>query len=202
MKKIIIKLFFISFCLIGFSQNDSTTYYKKGVYNSFADFKNKIPNKSIEFTTYQPKNSLSAGFQLRNKKNKRIKKAFAVSDGKTTFVKVKEMHKIVRKIQRVGAPLDSGWDFIPSLLESKEIIYFENYFVSLGTQIFGGKSYLTGIIYNVKKESFMVLNSNEKVYQFINEFSSDLKSKYDFSTKRVDLIKVRALVYDIINQQK
>ncbi|MFD0931414.1 hypothetical protein ACFQ0R_02265 [Psychroflexus salinarum] len=197
MKRIIFTIILISSFLFGFSQNDST-FYKKGIYKTFSDFKNKIPNESVEFTTHQLKNNLSIGFQLRDENNKRIKKAFAVSDGKTVFVKVKEVQKLVRKNQKVGTPLDSGWDFMPSLLKSKDIIYFENYYVGIGTQIFGGKSYLTGIIYNFKTENFTVLSSNDKINEFITEFDSDLTNKYSFSGKTVDLNKVRKLINEII----
>ena len=76
MKRIIFTIILISSFLFGFSQNDSTLY-KKGVYKTFSDFKNKIPNESVEFTTHQLKNNLSIGIQLRDENNKRIKKAFA-----------------------------------------------------------------------------------------------------------------------------
>lgn len=197
MNRTMLTLLLLFTSLIGFTQHNSTLY-EKGIYKTFSDFKNSVPNKSVDFTTHQLKNNLSIGIQLRDENNKRIKKAFAVSNGEIVFVKVKEVQKLVRKTQKVGTPLDSGWDFMPSLLMSKDILYFENYYIGLGAQLFGGKSYLTGIIYNTKSGIFTVLNSNEKINEFISDFNLDSENKYDFSGKTVNLNKVRELVNEIV----
>ena len=59
---------------------------------------------------------------------------------------------------------------------------------------------MTGIIYNFKTENFTVLNSNDKINEFITEFDSDLSNKYNFSGEKVDLNKVRELINEITTE--
>lgn len=191
--------FFIFSSLIGFTQND-VTLYETGIYKTFADFQNRIPNKTVEFTTHQLKNNSNIGYQLRDENNKRIKKSFAVSNGKTVFVKVKEMQKLIRKTQKAGTPLDSGWDYLPAIFMTNEILYFENFFAGVGKQIFGGKIYLTGIIYDANEKSFIVLNSNNKVNEFINKKFPNLSNQFDFKGELVDLNKVREMFTEIVSR--
>ena len=198
MKRIIFT-FLIFSSLIGFTQND-VTLYKKGIYKTFADFQNRNSNESVEFTTHQLKNNSNVGYQLRDENNKRIKKSFAVSNGKTIFVKVKEMQKLIRNTQKAGIPLDSGWDYLPAIFITNEFLYFENYFAGIGKQVFGGKIFLTGIIYDTNEKTFIVLNSNEKVNEFINKNFPNLSNQFDFKEEIVDLNKVREMVKEMVNR--
>ena len=172
--------------------------FAAGQYQTLSDFEKKTPNENLEFRTHKLENVITVGFQLIDKNDRRIKKPFAVSNGKTLFVKVSKMQKLIRKTQKPGQPNDSGWDYIPALLLNENLLYFENYFAPIGKQIFWGKIYLTGIIYDCNEHTFTVLNSNELVNNFIANKKPELTKKYKFTGKQVDLKMLRLLVNEII----
>jgi len=177
--------------------NQTSLFYPRGAYNTFNDFKNRTPSNSISFNKSQLKHILSSNYQLKFENGKRVKKPFAVSNGRELFVRVYHIKKQMEKKYK-GKPSDANRDYLLAYYVNNQFLYFENEFVSDYGIVTKFARY--GIIYNNKTKEFIVLDRNSNINKFIKDNFPNLKDKYFFSNKKVNLNKVRELMNEMFNE--
>ena len=119
----------ISVPKISQSTDETNFIYPKGAYMTFEDFVAIKPTAEIAFKKTQMKNILSTNFQLIYNNGKRVKKPFAVSNGKELFVRVKHLKKQIESKYR-GQPSDADRDYLWAYLVDKNFLYVENELIS------------------------------------------------------------------------
>ena len=195
----------ILFCLlslIGFSQENEKKFLKVGIYETFADFSAKLPNREIDFTKSQLKNNFSPAFQLRFKNGKRIKKAFCVSDGENVYVKERQIKKLFKEKNR-GNPIGDRRDYLLAYLQNDNFLYFENYFYSTGTALLGvGKMHLRGIIYDSSIKKFIVFKYGTDIKEFLSRVKPSLTKKHELTKEKVDIKFVRNIMLDFFERNE
>lgn len=200
MRKLLILVILISTGLL-FGQRKSSFFLQAGLYESFEDFKLKTSIGSIDFNESQLKNTLSTGYQLKYINGKRIKKAFAVSNGEKIFVRVNQMKKHFLEKNR-GNPIDGNRDYSLAYLQNEKYLYFENFFYSTGTAILGaGAIHLRGIIYDSTKEKFIVFKYGNDIEEFLKTERPELIEKYDLSMKKIEIDIVRSIMLDFFKKE-
>ncbi|MGS2765144.1 hypothetical protein [Sinomicrobium sp. M5D2P9] len=206
MKKITL-LFLLLFALEGFAQDNALVTtppfpYPAGFYESYEDFQQRTPAKPVTFEASQLKNTLSTGFQLIESNGKRIKKAFAVSDGEKLYVRVSHMKKHFADKNK-GNPIDVRRDYSPAYLVNDRYAYFENYFYSTGTAILGaGAMHLRGVLYKKSTGDFTVFKYGDDVKLFLESNYPEMVGDFDLSEKKINVTIVRSIMEAIFDKNK
>lgn len=167
--------FFIPFVLlITFKLCGQTQKFPKGMYESFADFKNYTPStEKVEFEIKRSRDTVWYKF-YNAKTGKRLKKEFAYSDGNDLYVSLKEIIKRFR-VDDIGQAKDGGNYCLKAKRVGKRYIYFESYFTSADAMLWGGviggaaARRLKGIVYDINKETFDLLKNADDFENFIKE---------------------------------
>ena len=143
--------------------------YPAGVYNTFEDFRKKEPSSTEQFSAKENRNIINNTFRLKDSKGKKIKDAFAVSNGEKLYIRTNSMEELFTN-SKFDKPNTVDKDYSLANLINDKYIYFENYFQSKGVSNWGiGKVYLSGIIYNIEKETFTALNSIDHLNSFLKK---------------------------------
>ena len=206
-------LFSLFFICSSYSQLED---YPKGIYETFQDFKIRIPNKKdIEFNIKRSRDTIWYKF-YDAKTKKRLKKEFAYSDGNDLYVSLKEITKKFL-LEDSSQLKDDGNYCLKAEKIGKKYIYFESYFTSRDASLYGGfigasvARRIKGIVYNVEKGTFNLFKNAEDFENFIKEnhpeylkevesthaTNSNKKSKRKKKRENIDLIrKIIDEVYD------
>ncbi len=210
MKKHLLILILLNLTLT--AQNDTLNYpatqginnlefikeYPKGIYNTLADFKNKTPNSTENFALEDGKSSIA--YRFVNDSKKKIKDAFAISDGENLFINIKS---IIPNFDESGngQSYDGGNYYLKVYFTSK-YLFMSDYFASTAASMLGG---LTGgmasrrekgIIFVEKNDKFHLFKNYKEFENFINQNypeKSDLLIKYS-NPKIPEIIKIRSII--------
>lgn len=149
---------------------DNTFIYPKGIYNTFEDFKNKMPNTFDELTVKIGNDTIAHRFYYA-KNGEKLNKVFAVSDGENLYVDIKSMVKMFNKDDKSQLK-DDGKYFLKSK-NCGHYIYFEDYFTSKSAAMLGGlvgasaARRIKGIIYDYKTLEFNLFKNITDFRSFI-----------------------------------
>lgn len=189
-------LFFIALLLNAFiiQAQKETHSYPSGVYNTFIDFQKKEPDSIETFSTKENRNIINNTFRIKDAKGKKIKDAFAVSDGQKLYVRTNSMEDLFTNSE-FDKPNAVRKDYSLANLINDKYIYFENYFQSKGVSSWGvGKVYLSGIIYNIEKGTFTALNSLEHLNSFLNDENLQTLTQKDLQGKKFEITDIRKVM--------
>ena len=198
MKRILfIVLLINTFLVQGQKENQ---VYPSGIYNTFEDFKQKEPSSKETFSTKENRNIINNTFRIKDSNGKKIKDAFALSDGQKLYVRTTSMEERFTNSE-FDKPNTDKKDYSLANLINEKYVYFENYFQSKGVSNWGiGKVYLSGIIYNIEKGTFTALNSIDHLNSFLETENLDLVEKKDLQKEKfqiTDTRKVMAQLFEL-----
>jgi hypothetical protein len=172
--------------------------YPKGIYNTLADFKNKIPNSTENFTIEDGKSSIA--YRFVNDSKKKIKNAFAISDGENLFLNIKS---IITNFDESGnGQACDGGNYYLKVYFTNKYLFMSHYFASTAAYILGGLIGIMasrrekGIIFDEKNDNFHLFKNYKEFKNFIKQNyyeQSDLLIKYS-NPKIPEIIKIRSII--------
>lgn len=191
-------LFILLFAKLFFAQETPKFPLPAGIYETFQDFRTKSPTETVGIMVTEPKNNVSTGFKIQTDKGKKVKKAFAVSNGEDIFIRAKKM-KAHFALDNRGNPEDKGRDYSLAYLENYRYLYFENYFYSTGTALLGaGMMHLRGVVFDENIGKFIVFKYGSDVEEFLRLRQPELTTKYDLTEKKINIETVRAVMLELL----
>lgn len=174
MKKIITAVCLAMFGA-AFSQNFNSADYPKGVYETYEDFRAKTPTSSPRLSLPMTDDNVAYRFLNLDDKEKKLKKPFAVSDGKDLYLQVVHLMKKFNSEDK-GQSYDGGIYFLKA--ENKGgYLFVKDYFVSNSAAMWGGliataaARRTKGVIYEEEKESF-------NLFKNLDEFKTFMEVNY------------------------
>ncbi|MBU8882424.1 hypothetical protein KSK37_04920 [Kaistella sp. DKR-2] len=170
MKKIITLLSLAAFA-VGFSQNFTPNQYPKGVYETYEDFRTKTPTSNPSLSAAMTEDQIAYRFNNLDDKGKKLKKAFAISDGENVYLHVVNLIKKFNSEDK-GQGYDGGIYYLKA--ENKGgYLFVRDYFTSNSAAIWGGiiaaaaARRTKGVIYEEEKESFNLFRNMEEFKTFM-----------------------------------
>lgn len=170
MTKLLTFLSLTAFAL-GFSQNFNPAQYPKGVYETYEDFRTKTPNASPNLSAAMTDDQIAFRFNNLDDKGKKLKKAFAVSDGQNVYIHVVNLIKKFNSEDK-GQGYDGGIYYLKA--ENKGgYLFVRDYFTSNSAAMWGGiiaaaaARRTKGVIYDEEKESFNLFKNIEEFKTFM-----------------------------------
>lgn len=170
MIKILTFLSLTAFAL-GFSQNFNPAQYPKGVYETYEDFRTKTPTSSPSLSAAMTDDQIAFRFNNLDDKGKKLKKAFAVSDGQHLYIHVVNLIKKFNSEDK-GQGYDGGIYYLKA--ENKGgYLFVRDYFTSNSAAMWGGiiaaaaARRTKGVIYDEEKESFNLFKNIEEFKTFM-----------------------------------
>lgn len=170
MKKIITLLSLAAFA-VGFSQNFTPNQYPKGVYETYEDFRTKTPTSTPSLSAAMTEDQIAYRFNNLDDKGKKLKKAFAISDGENVYLHVVNLIKKFNSEDK-GQGYDGGIYYLKA--ENKGgYLFVRDYFTSNSAAMWGGiiaaaaARRTKGVIYEEEKESFNLFRNMEEFKTFM-----------------------------------
>ncbi|OWK73188.1 hypothetical protein CBW16_10565 [Flavobacteriaceae bacterium JJC] len=170
MKKIITLLSLAAFA-VGFSQNFTPNQYPKGVYETYEDFRTKTPTSNPSLSAAMTEDQIAYRFNNLDDKGKKLKKAFAISDGENVYLHVVNLIKKFNSEDK-GQGYDGGIYYLKA--ENKGgYLFVRDYFTSNSAAMWGGiiaaaaARRTKGVIYEEEKESFNLFRNMEEFKTFM-----------------------------------
>lgn len=170
MKRIITILAFYAFGSLA-AQHFNATDYPKGIYETYEDFRIKTPSSTPNLSEASTTDQLAYRFTNFDDKNKKVKKAFAVSDGKNLYIHVVNLIKKFNSEDK-GQSYDGGIYYLKA--ENKGgYLFLRDYFVSNSAAMWGGMIATAaarrakGVIYEEEKESFNLFKNMDDFKKFM-----------------------------------
>lgn len=160
-----------SICGVLYSQNFKVEDYPIGVYETYEDFRIKKPSSTPSLSEASSKDNLAYRFDNLDDKSRKLKKAFAVSDGKNLYIQVVNLIKKFDSEDR-GQGYDGGVYFLKAENHGG-YLFLKDYFVSNSSAMWGGLIAAAaarrqkGVIYNESKESFNLFKNLEDFQSFM-----------------------------------
>lgn len=156
---------------LAYSQNFDATTYPKGVYETYEDFRAKTPSSNPNLSAPSSEDNLAYRFTNLDDKGKKLKKAFAISDGKDVYIHIVNLIKKFNSEDR-GQAYDGGIYYLKA--ENRGgYMFVRDYFVSNGAAMWGGLIATAaarrqkGVIYEEEKESFNLFKNIEDFKKFM-----------------------------------
>lgn len=173
------KKLFTAFCAcvfgVAFGQHFSSAEYPKGVYETYEDFRAKKPSSNPNLSEAYSDDKIAYRFNNLDDKGKRLKKVFAISDGKELYIQVVNLIKKFNSEDK-GQAYDGGIYFLKA--ENKGgYLFVRDYFVSNSAAMWGGliataaARRTKGVIYEEEKESF-------NLFKNLDEFKTFMEVNY------------------------
>lgn len=196
MEKTIFFFIFLNITLT-FGQNQ-TNYYPTGIYNSYEDFVKREPNSGNVISVKENRNIINNTFRIKNSEGKKVKNAFAVSDGKKIYVRTNAMKEYFTN-PKFDKPNTTNKDFSAVIIKNDKYLYFESYFQSKGVSNWGvGKIYLSGIIYNISEGTFTALNSIEDLNKFLEKEKIEKVDLKILKSDKLEIGLTRKMMFEIL----
>lgn len=178
MKKIL-TLLSLATCALGFSQNFNPAQYPAGVYETYEDFRTKTPSANPNLSAAITDDQIAFRFNNLDDKDKKFKKAFAVSDGKDVYIHVVNLIKKFNSEDK-GQGYDGGIYYLKA--ENKGgYLFVRDYFTSNSAAMWGGliaaaaARRTKGVIYDEEKESFNLFKNIEEFKTFMEVNHPNIK---------------------------
>lgn len=178
MTKLLTFLSLTAFAL-GFSQNFNPAQYPKGVYETYEDFRTKTSSASPNLSAAITDDQIAFRFNNLDDKGKKLKKAFAVSDGQNVYIHVVNLIKKFNSEDK-GQGYDGGIYYLKA--ENKGgYLFIRDYFTSNSAAMWGGliaaaaARRTKGVIYDEEKESFNLFKNIEEFKTFMEVNHPNIK---------------------------
>ncbi len=157
------------------AQEKESITYPKGIYETFEAYQKQEPTDvKTEFTTKMSKDSIKYRF-YNTATEKRIRKAFAFSDGTHLYVSAKYIYKHLNRKDSGKQLKDDGNYHLKSHKIGTHYHYFENYYTSTAAVIWGGAiataaaRRVKGVVYDVAHKEFNIFRNAKDFKRFVNE---------------------------------
>jgi hypothetical protein len=195
----------ILFAAYGFSQNFKVSNYPKGVYETYEDFRMKTPSINPNLSNPISEDQVAFRFNNLDDKGKKLKKAFAISDGKNLYVQVVNIIKKFNSEDK-SQGYEGGIYYLKA--ENKGgYLFVKDYFTSNSAAMWGGliaaasARRLKGVVYEEAKESFNLFKNMDDFKNFmeINHPNVQLNLERGKGDQKIDEIKVVEDNLDKIN---
>lgn len=169
------KKFITALCLsafgVAYAQNFNSADYPKGVYETYEDFRAKTPSSTPRLSLAMTDDNIAYRFLNLDDKEKKLKKPFAVSDGKDLYIHVVNLMKKFNSEDK-GQSYDGGIYYLKA--ENKGgYLFVRDFFVSNSAAMWGGliataaARRTKGVIYEEDKESFNLFKNLEEFKTFM-----------------------------------
>ena len=177
--------------------------YPKGIYVSYEDFSKRKPSDTTTKFTLKPSaNQDNVVRVYKAETTKRLKRNFAISDGQNLYVRIKQVRKKFPSNDRNQMKDDGNYCIKVEQL-GPSYIYFEDYFASSSSVIFGGiagsvSRSLKVVVYDLKTLKFDLFKNAKDFKQFVKKNhpeklelikSQENKDGRIKSTENIDLIR-------------
>lgn len=195
MKKIL-SLATILIAACSFSQNFKVTDYPKGVYETYEDFRIKTPSVNPNLSAPISTDQVAFRFDDLDNKGKKLKKAFAISDGKDLYIQVVNVVKKFNSEDK-GQGYDGGVYYLKA--ENKGgYLFMKDYFTSNSAAMWGGliaaasARRLKGVIFEEEKESFNLFKNLDdfKTFMEVNYPDVELSLERGKGEEKIDEVEV------------
>ncbi len=147
--------------------------YPKGIYTFYEDFARRQPSDTTTAFDLKPSaNQYNVVRVYKAGTTKRLKRNFAVSDGKHLYVRIKKVRQKFPSDDR-GQMKDDGNYCIKAEQLGPNYIYFEDYFASGASIILGGaiagsaSRRLKGVVFDLKRFQFNLFKNAKDFKSFI-----------------------------------
>lgn len=174
MKKLLLLSLF-AFSASAVAQNFNSADYPKGVYETYEDFRIKKPSSNPVLSAPYGDDNIAYRFNNMDDKGRKLKKAFAVSDGKDLYIHVVNLIKKFNSEDK-GQGYDGGIYYLKA--ENKGgYLFVRDYFTSNSAAMWGGIIAATaarrtkGVIYEEEKESF-------NLFKNLKDFTTYMEVNY------------------------
>lgn len=154
-----------------YSQNFDVSTYPKGVYETYEDFRSKTPSTDPNLSAPYSDDKIAYRFNNLDDKGKKLKKAFAISDGKDLYIQVVNLIKKFNSDDK-SQGYDGGIYYLKA--ENKGgYLFVRDYFTSNSAAMWGGiiaaaaARRTKGVIYEEEKESFNLFKNIEEFKTFM-----------------------------------
>lgn len=201
--KLLVTVFGFLFLVITSANAKVSSFeYPKGLYKTFEDFVNKTPSDTS--TDFFSRSKYQGHFnRFYNKDTKKaLKDYFAVSDGKTLFIRLKGITKHTA-LEDNSQVRDAGDFHIPALIVGKNYLYFEEYFTSkaavatfplTGLAGVGLARRLKGFVFDHSRKEFNIFKNAKDFKYFISHEHPNYNNQADQvvatkQKKQLDLIR-------------
>jgi len=193
------------FCLSLINAQE-TIVYPKGIYETFNDYVIGQPSDVTTIFTIKSTHE-GAKYTFYDAYNrKRIKKPFAISDGKHLYLRVKSFFKHLNKIDKGRQLKDDGNYYTKSIRLGNHYHYYENYFTSTAAAVWGGMlasaaaGRIKGVVYNVISQEFNIFRNAKDFKHFIDTKHPKYSNSLPVNEKNKpveDIEVVRTIIKDI-----
>tara|TARA_Y100000385_G_scaffold289512_1_gene359216 strand:+ start:692 stop:1336 length:645 start_codon:yes stop_codon:yes gene_type:complete len=150
--------------------------YPKGIYVSYEDFARRQPSDTTTKFTFKPSSKQDNVVRVyKAGTTKRLKRNFAISDGENLYIRIKKVRKKFPSSDR-GQMKDDGNFCIKVEQLGPNYLYFEDYFASSASVIFGGmiagsaSRRLKGVIYKLKTLEFDLFRNAKDFKKFVKKY--------------------------------
>ncbi|RNL89461.1 hypothetical protein ED312_07355 [Sinomicrobium pectinilyticum] len=192
MQKIIL-LFLYSTLQYTYGQS-TTASYPSGIYDTFQDFLKKVPASEEHITVQEDRNIISNNFKITDSHGKKVKNAFAVSDGKDLYIRTNAMKDYFTNSQ-FDKPNAANKDYSKVHLKKDNYLYLECFFQSKGASTWGvGKIYLLGIMCDLSNSSFSIFKTTEDLNAFLKSVNLQQLSTENSNHNQLDINTTRKAI--------
>lgn len=155
------------------AQDREIVNYPKGIYDTFETYKNQIPSDTTTAFNFKVASDTIKYRFFNTDTEKRIRKAFAISDGEHLYVNSKHLYKHLNKTDYGKQMRDDGKFYLKAKHIGKHYHYYENYYTGSGAAIWGGaiavaaSRRIKGMVYDVVLEEFNIFRNAKDFNRFV-----------------------------------
>lgn len=156
-------------------QDTNAVAYPKGIYETFEAYQKHEPTDTQTiFTAKMAKDSIKYRF-YNTATEKRLRKAFAFSDGEHVYVSGKYIYKHLNPKDTGKQMRDDGNYHIKAKKIGTHYHYYENYFTGAGAVIWGGAiaaaaaRRIKGVVYDITKSEFNIFRNAKDFKRFVSQ---------------------------------